>query len=320
MLADCLDAVLASTYPKLEVIVFDDVSGDNTSALVKSFASQGVRFVAGKRPPEGWMGKNHALQGLLDEASGSYILYMSVDTRIDPGAIEKLVRYSLEEESKMVSVFPRREDGWRASVLFSPLRFFWELIFHRRNKPAVASNAWLVHRETLITQLGGFEPLKTAIQPETTIATELAKAGQYRFLLGTADLGISYEKKWHSQAMTSIRLLYPLLHSQPGLSIFAVLDLLLLLIPVAVLASLLFVPFEAIHIAAAALYVAFAGLYGLYAKQLWKHGWVIAALLWPYLVLQEAVLIVVSGHRYRTGAVTWKGRPVTITARPEVQN
>ena len=172
MLADCLDAVLASTYPKLEVIVFDDVSGDDTSALIKSFASQGVRFVAGKCPPEGWLGKKHALQGLLDEASGSYILYMSVDTRLTPTAIESLVRYSLEEESKMVSVLPRREDGWRSSVVFSPLRFFWELMFHRRAKPAVASNAWLVHRETLLGQLGGFEPRKTMIQPETAIATE----------------------------------------------------------------------------------------------------------------------------------------------------
>ena len=62
---DCLERVVASTYPKLEIIVLDDHSQDNTSALIKSFAHKGVRFVEGTKLPEGWLGKNHALQLLL---------------------------------------------------------------------------------------------------------------------------------------------------------------------------------------------------------------------------------------------------------------
>ena len=62
-LTDCLQRVLSSTYQKLEIIVLDDVSGDDTSALIKSFASEGVRFVRGSQLAEGWLGKNHALQG-----------------------------------------------------------------------------------------------------------------------------------------------------------------------------------------------------------------------------------------------------------------
>ena len=49
-----LEMVLASDYPKLEVIVLDDNSVDNTSDEIKLFAHAGVRFVSGEKPPEGW--------------------------------------------------------------------------------------------------------------------------------------------------------------------------------------------------------------------------------------------------------------------------
>src|ERR1700759_1043342 len=69
-MSQCLERVIASTYPKLEVIVLDDSSVDDTSVLIKAYAHAGVRFVEGSRLPKGWLGKNHALQGLLHEASG----------------------------------------------------------------------------------------------------------------------------------------------------------------------------------------------------------------------------------------------------------
>lgn len=75
-MTQCLERVLASDYEKLEVIVFDDNSADDTSVLVKSFAHAGVRFIPGKKLPEGWLGKNHALEVLAQEASGTYIIFL----------------------------------------------------------------------------------------------------------------------------------------------------------------------------------------------------------------------------------------------------
>src|SRR5690606_12928997 len=81
-MAECLERVLKSDYKKLEVLVFDDNSKDDTSAIIRSFAQAGVRFVAGTELPEGWLGKNHALDVLSKEASGTYVLFMAVDTII----------------------------------------------------------------------------------------------------------------------------------------------------------------------------------------------------------------------------------------------
>lgn len=315
-LTECLERVVASTYEKLEIIVLDDSSVDNTSALIKSFAHEGVRFVKGDVPPKGWLGKNHALQELLREASGSYILFMDVDTRLSFDAIENLVRFALSSGASMVSVLPRREDGWRFSVIASPLRYFWELVFHRRGWPASASNAWLIRRKVLKDRFGGFERFKNAIQPEAAIAAELADMKEYRFAIGSQQFGVGYEKKWRSQLLTSVRLLFPLLRKDPALVVVSCIDILLLLLPFGVLISLIFTPFLFVHAFALALALVSCLLYAGYARKVWQKGWPIGALLWPLLLVQELCLIIASAIQYARRAVTWKDRPI----QPEVQS
>ena len=315
-LTDCLQKVVASTYQRLEIIVLDDVSGDDTSALIKSFASEGVRFVQGKPLTKGWLGKNHALQGLLEQASGTLILFMDVDTRLSPNAIENAVRYATSQRASMVSVLPRREDGWRGSVIASPLRYFWEIIFHRKLWPASASNAWLIRRDVLLERFKGFESFKHTIQPESKIAAELAQTNEYRFLMSTENFGVAYEKKWRSQLLTSVRLLFPLLGNQGALSIIALLDLLVLLVPFIMAIAMFMGGNAALGIAGFVLGVAFCALYGWYAHRIWNKGWFIGALLWPVLLIQEFVLIIASFIKYKRQTVTWKGRKI----QPEVQS
>ena len=309
-LTDCLQRVVTSTYERLEIIVLDDVSGDDTSSLIRSFAQDGVRFVQGKALPPGWLGKNHALQGLLDEASGSYILFMDVDTRLEPRAIEQLVRYAQVHRAAMVSVLPRREDGRRFSVFASPLRYFWEIIFDRTSAPATASNAWLIRRSTL-AELHGFEAYKQSVRPEAHLAAQLSAQSAYRFLISTPELGVGYEKKWRSQLMTSTRLLFPFFHSQAALASIALLDLLVFLIPYVIIAiSVATESFDILFFLSVGVVIASSFVYGFYTRRVWRQGWVLGALLWPLVILQEAILIVVSIIQYKRHAVRWKGRLV----------
>src|SRR5690606_33485633 len=119
-----------------------------------------------------------ALQVLSNKASGHYILYMDVDTRIDAGTVGQLVSYIEQEQVDMISVLPRRNDGLRLSVLFSPLRYFWTIVLNRQVRPAVASNAWMIKRKVL-QDLGGIEPIKSLIAPETEFAALLHHEDRY---------------------------------------------------------------------------------------------------------------------------------------------
>lgn len=312
VLMDCLQKVCASTYQKLEIIVLDDSSADNTSALIKSFASEGVRFVQGKPLQSGWIGKNHALQGLLEEASGTYILFMDVDTRIEPQVVEHTVRSMLSQRLAMVSIVPRREDGWRASIVFSPLRYFWEILFNRALLPSTSSNAWMIQRSVLQKEFDGFSGIKDVVQPETQIATRLARDNRYRFLMSTAEFGVSFEKKWRSQLVTSVRLLYPLLSKNIFHVIGAILLLCYLLTPFLLLSIATSLPsfsYWAFSIAFLACGIQIV-LYALYTKRMWRRGWLLGAIVWPLIVLQEIALIIASVILYRRHMVMWKGRPI----------
>lgn len=315
-LTQCLDKVLASAYERLEIIVLDDGSADDTSALIKSYAAEGVRFVKGAQLESEWLGKNAAYQSLLRESSGSYVFFMDVDTRLQPAAIENTVRYALSHHAKMVSVLPRRDDGWRASIFFSPLRYFWELIFASRKHPAATSNAWLVRRQVLIDEFDGFSAFKQSMQPEVDIASSLVAENAYRFLISSPTFGVAYEKKWSSQLATSVRLLFPIIGRNWAVVFFVVLDLLLLIAPFGVLISAIFVPVMWLHLIAFITSVALCALYASYTARVWSKGWFIGALLFPYLLLQEIMLVLASAIGYSRKMITWKGR----TIQPEVQN
>lgn len=314
-MTQCLERVIQSSYPKLEVIVLDDGSVDNTSILIKSFAHAGVRFVEGSPLPEGWLGKNHALEGLRKEASGTYILFMDVDTHITHETIGQLVAYATAEEADVVSVLPRREDVWRASVYFATLRYFWELILHRPTVPATASAAWMINRQ-LLNEGGGFEPHRKEVQPEVHLAAQSAAQGRYRFLISTAMLGVSYEKKWSSQIETETRLAYPRFGGRFFGMCAAILGLGVVLVPFVVL------PIAAtqetwliLGILSAVLSSGFVVLYAVYLWHVWARNWWVGALLLPLIVVQELSISIVSWYRYLTGTVTWKGRSITVSGR-----
>ncbi len=312
-MTQCLERVIASDYPKLEIIVLDDSSADNTSVLIKSFAHAGVRFVEGSPLAEGWLGKNYAYQGLLNEASGTYVFFMDVDTQIAPDTISQLVAYARQENAQMVSVLPRREDAWRASVVFGTLRYFWELIFHRSSAPATAGSAWMINRQTLIEKFNGFNNIKAVIQPESSLSSQLMRDNKYRFLIGTKKLGVAYEKKWRSQIDTSIRLAFPVFYNNILSAVIGVIAQLVLLVPFAVLA------FGnsgqvVLRLTAASLAVAYIGLFATYLAHIYHRGWWLSAIVWPILVIQEVAILVASVVLYDRHRVNWKGRPVSALA------
>lgn len=309
-LAECLERVLASDYKKIEIIVFDDNSTDDTSLLVRSFAHAGVRFVPGVSLPAGWLGKNHALSILAREASGSKLVFLDVDTKIAPTSVSQMVSYSLTEQVDMVSVLPLRRDGWSLGVLFTPLRYFWEVILSGRHSPATTSAIWMVDRDILLQEAGNFSRFAGDIRPEQRLAEQLG-VERYHFLIGTESLGVYQEKRWSSQLETSRRLMYPMV-GMSLVGVMASLSLLLLmgaplvgfLIGLATHAPLAIVWFGC-------LFVGFASLYGAYMARIWQRGAWLSALLWQPLLMQEICLMVSSVVGYLTNTVTWKGRPVT---------
>lgn len=309
-MTQCLERVIASSYPKLEIIVLDDSSVDNTSVLIKSFAHSGVRFVEGSPLPQDWLGKNYALEGLYKESSGEFILYIDVDTHIKPDTIDNIVSLALLERAEMVSTLPYRADGWRASVIFATLRHFWSVASHTKANPAAASSLWLVRRDFLKENFDGLIKLCQDITPERSVAKLAASSSQYRFFVSSPALGVSYEKKWSSQVETSKRLLYPFFGNNPILALGGLLAIGLALVPFAFLPTAIFIDWSNSHWLALAAVTLLISLYTIYTARVWRNGWWLGGLLLPIILLQEAFLLIESMYGYATGSILWKGRPI----------
>lgn len=310
-LAQCLERVLRSDYPKLEVLVLDDSSSDDTSLIIKSFAQAGVRFIAGKALPPGWLGKNYAYQTLIDESSGEYVLFLDVDTVISTTTISQLTNQLLANKRSMISVLPRRVDSYRTSALFGTMRYYWELLLSTRTNPPAASALWMVRQSTLDEAGIGLANYGMSVRPERHLARQLQKQKNYYYLIGSRKLGISYEKRVKSQYETALRLYYPM--SGRGFLpwLIAVLYVSLLIAPL--LVSLMSGPSSLyIWLWSVSLCVFTAITFGLFAYTSYgSFAWFLRVCFGPLLLVQELILLTLSYLLYRMNKISWKGRLVT---------
>jgi hypothetical protein len=92
--------------------------------------------------------------------------------------------------------------------------------------------------------------------------------------------------------------------------------LFLLNFPHAVFLSGFIVGWSGLQLVAALVLMLGMGVYGLYTKRMWRHAWWAGALLWPYIVGQELLLLAISVTGYMRHTITWKGRPVSPSPLP----
>ncbi len=313
-LEDCIKAILANNYPKLEVIVLDDCSRDKTPEIIRRFAQDGVRFIRGTEPDERWLAKNLAYERLAKEASGDLILFCGVDVRLGPEAIRALVSMLLSREKAMISILPRRLTSNATAALIQPMRYWWELALLRRpfNRPPVLSTCWLINRDTLIS-MGGFAAVSHTIIPEGYFARELVKSDKYSFIRADDLLDVQTRKTLRDQRETALRLRYPQLRRRPEwVLLLSSLELIGLLAPFAIAVSGFWLGFDLLRLMFSGGCV-FLLLTHLAIVQISNPANVLVAVLnFPVVVATEIILGYASMIQYELATVEWKDRNICI--------
>ena len=93
-LAAAISSVINQTYEQLEIIIIDDNSSDNSSAIYEAFASKDKRIKIIRKSKN--TGAANALNKGIDLASGSYIARMDADDLSEKNRIEKQVEYLID--------------------------------------------------------------------------------------------------------------------------------------------------------------------------------------------------------------------------------
>lgn len=91
-----MSSLLAQDYPNLEIVAVDDRSEDETGALLDALAAKDSRLTVLhlRDLPEGWLGKNNALQQGALRASGPWLLFADGDVVFEPTALKRSVAFA----------------------------------------------------------------------------------------------------------------------------------------------------------------------------------------------------------------------------------
>jgi len=90
-------------YPRLEVIVVDDRSSDQTANLARA---AGVNVVTVSERPRGWGGKQWACMQGARTAKGELLLFTDADTQHFPGSLMRTVNELLGSGAGLLSTLP----------------------------------------------------------------------------------------------------------------------------------------------------------------------------------------------------------------------
>ncbi len=198
-IAACLDTILEQGNCVVEAIVCDDHSADRTAEIVRQRAEcdERVRLIAATPLPEGWCGKPHACHQLALAAHSEWLLFLDADTRLQPGAVARIVTAATRHDATLVSCWPGLDMHGFWEGLLMPMLNFVVYTLHPaplallRKDPALGlahGACILAHRETYL-RTGGHVLVRHQLFEDTQLARQWRTAGERTVCLDGQDIG-----------------------------------------------------------------------------------------------------------------------------------
>lgn len=221
-----LKSLIASDYPNLEIIAINDRSRDDTGAIMDQLATESagqafaganadsvgghprLRVVHVTNLPEGWLGKNHALQVGTEQARGDWILFTDGDVIHQPDTLRRTIKYALARNLDHLPLFPNIEAH---SVFEAAFVACFALVFTAGTQPGLVPSRFpwfyvgvgaynLVRRSSLL-HAGGFEPIRLDILDDVKLGKLMKRTGSRSEVLRAGD-GLNI--RWQQSAWLCI--------------------------------------------------------------------------------------------------------------------
>lgn len=194
----CIRSLLAQNYPDFEVLVLDDQSTDHTPEILQQLAGEDVRLrvLKGSATPDGMAGKNWACTQLAQMAGGDLLCFTDADTVHQPFMLRCVVAAMLGEKADLMTGFPRQVvKSWGerflvpffswASLNFVPLGLGYLM---RSTMLSIAVGQLMIFRKVAYEQVGGHQALGISFLDDVVLARRIKKAGLRWRVLSIANL------------------------------------------------------------------------------------------------------------------------------------
>ncbi len=173
----------------MEIIVWDDGSEDETWDVLQSVDDPRLDAHRGEGPPDGWVGKVHALYQCTRRATGDCYLFLDADAELtDRHALRRIVQQHTTAPTTVSSGFTRLRGGAQLLVSLVPYALLtglpWPLVRRtsRNDLSALNGQCWLIDAEVYES----FEPhaeKQNAVLEDVAIGRYLKKMGHPPTLL-----------------------------------------------------------------------------------------------------------------------------------------
>ena len=183
----CVSSLLKQDYPNFEVIVCNDRSTDRTRQIVEDIArtDSRLRLINIESLPDGWFGKNNAMQTGIKTARGSYICMTDADCRfLSPRMLSVAMQYARQTGSDLLSVLPVLEmKGFWENVVQPVCSGVMMIWFHpdKVNDPAqphaYANGAFMLMKRSAYEKIGTHAATKDLLNEDMAIAALTKRHG-----------------------------------------------------------------------------------------------------------------------------------------------
>lgn len=182
----CIRTMLQQDYPNFELIVCNDRSTDRTAEIVQRLAEKDSRLklVNIEYLPEGWGGKNNAMQTGIELASGEWICMIDADCRqTSSHTLRAAINYAIDTQADLLSILPTLEmKGFWENVVqpvCGGMMMIWfqpEKVNSPKYRNAYANGAFMLITRQAYNRIGKHENVKHCVNEDIHMAG-LIKAG-----------------------------------------------------------------------------------------------------------------------------------------------
>ncbi|WP_298868655.1 glycosyltransferase family 2 protein [uncultured Gimesia sp.] len=188
-----LNSLLASDYPRLEIIAVNDRSTDETGAIMERVAAEAkqqervsMQILQIEELPSDWLGKSHAMHQGVKIANGELLLFTDGDIIFDPQAISHATRIFLHRQLDHLCLLPQLARGGLIEMAFITFfgflltggTFLW-LVPTRWTYAYIGIGAFNLVKTSVYESIGGFETIKLDVLDDIKLG-KLIKHHHYR--------------------------------------------------------------------------------------------------------------------------------------------